>query len=206
MGFHTFDADKAERLERPGDRYRWVSAEELIGPLVGGEVEEEGDESDGGDEGAGERFGDAVVADLGSGTGFYTDDVAPHVGTVYGVDVQAEMHDFYREKGVPENVELVASDVADLPFADGELDGAFSTMTFHEFASPAAVAELARVFAPGARLVIFDWSAAGDGAHGPPADERYDADEAVEMLEAAGFEVRSAAERTETFAVVARAP
>ncbi|PHQ45658.1 SAM-dependent methyltransferase, partial [Halorubrum sp. C3] len=102
MGFHTFDADQAERLERPG-RYRWVSAEELVGPLVEADAE--------------------VVADLGSGTGFYTDDVAARVETVYGVDVQPEMHDQYREKGVPDGVELVTSDVADLPFADGELDG-----------------------------------------------------------------------------------
>ncbi|WP_418286018.1 class I SAM-dependent methyltransferase [Halorubrum sp. DTA46] len=192
MGFHTFDADKAARLERPEVRYRWVSAEELIGPLLAGAESASADLD--------------AVADLGSGTGFYTDDLAPHAETVYGVDVQAEMHEFYREKGVPENVELVASDVADLPFADGELDGAVSTMTYHEFASPAATAELARVLDPGAPLVIFDWSAAGDGEHGPSADERYAASDAVEALETEGFDIVTAAERTETFGVVARAP
>ena len=185
MGFHTFDVDRAAELERP-DRYRWVSAEELIGPLAAAGVD--------------------VVADLGSGTGFYTDDLAPHVETVYGVDLQPEMHDRYREKGVPENVELVASDVADLPFADGELDGAVSTMTYHEFASDAAVAELARVVRSGGPLVTFDWTAEGDGADGPPTDERFAAGDAVAALEAAGFEVDSASTRTETFAVVARAP
>jgi len=186
MGFHTFDVEKADRLEDPGVRYRWVSAEELIGPLA--------------------PTGSETVADLGSGTGFYTDDVAPHVETTYGVDLQTEMHEFYREKGVPENVALVASDVADLPFADGELDGAFSTMTYHEFASPAAVAELARVIDAGCPLVIFDWSAEGDGEHGPPVDERFAATDAVEALEAERFEIVFAAERTETFGVVARAP
>ena len=186
MGFHTFDAEQAERLERPGVRYRWVSAEEVIGGIA--------------------PAADAAVADLGSGTGFYTDDVAPHVGSVYGVDVQTEMHDLYREKGIPENVELVASDVSDLPFDDADLDGAFSTMTFHEFGTPAAIAELARVLATDARLAIFDWSADGDGDDGPPVDERYDADDAVEMLETAGFVVEDASTRTETFAVVARAP
>ena len=186
MGFHTFDVDKADRLEDPSVRYRWVSAEELIGPLA--------------------PTGSDIVADLGSGTGFYTDDVAPHVETVYGVDVQPEMHEFYREKGVPENVALVASDVADLPFTDGQLDGAFSTMTYHEFASPAAVAELARVIDTDGPLVIFDWSAAGRGEHGPPVDERFAADDAVDALETAEFEIVSAAERTETFGVVARSP
>ena len=190
MGFHTFDAERADRLERPADRYRWVSAEEILGALT----------ADRDDRAA------ATVADLGSGTGFYTDSVAPHVGTVYGVDVQAEMHAFYREKGVPESVELVESDVATLPFDDGELDAAFSTMTYHEFASDAAVAELARAVRSGGRLALFDWSAAGAGEHGPPADERFDASDAVAALEAAGFETVSASERTETFAVIARAP
>ncbi|MFD1569724.1 class I SAM-dependent methyltransferase [Halorubrum laminariae] len=186
MGFHTFDVERADRLERPGVRYRWVSAEEVIGGLA--------------------PAGDDAVADLGSGTGFYTDDVAPHVGTVYGIDVQAEMHDLYREKGVPENVELIASDVGDLPFDDDDLDGAFSTMTFHEFATPASIDELVRVLRPDARLAIFDWTADGDGDDGPPVDERYAASDAVEMLEAGGFAVESASTRTETFAVVARAP
>ena len=185
MGFHTFDADRADRLERP-DRYRWVSAEELVGPLI--------------------ETGAAVVADLGSGTGFYTDDAAAHVETVYGADVQPEMHDRYREKGVPENVELVASDVADLPFADGELDAAFSTMTYHEFAGPAAVAEVARVLRSDGRLAVFDWSADGDGGHGPPVDERFAVADARDALGDAGFEIERAATRTETFVVVARAP
>ncbi|MUW15018.1 methyltransferase domain-containing protein [Halorubrum sp. CBA1125] len=186
MGFHTFDADEADRLERPAARYRWVSAEELIGPLAPAEF--------------------AVLADLGSGTGFYTDDVAPHAETVYGVDVQAEMHAFYREKGVPDNVELVESDVADLPFEDGGLDGAFSTMTYHEFATPAALAELARVIRADGRLVLFDWSAAGDGDHGPPVAERFAVDDAIDASEDAGFAVERAETRTETFVVVARVP
>ncbi|ELZ41706.1 methyltransferase type 11 [Halorubrum saccharovorum DSM 1137] len=190
MGYHTFDAEKADRLERPAARYRWVSAEEVIGALTAERADREA----------------TTVADLGSGTGFYADAVAPHVETVYGVDVQAEMHAFYREKGVPENVELVESDVATLPFEDGELDAAFSTMTYHEFASDAAVAELARVLRSDGRLALFDWSAAGDGEHGPSTDERFDAGDAAAALEATGFEVLLASERTETFAVIARAP
>ncbi|MFC5133369.1 MULTISPECIES: class I SAM-dependent methyltransferase [Haloferacaceae] len=184
MGFHTFDADRAAKLEDP-ERYAWVSREELVDAV----------DPD-----------DDAVADLGSGTGFYTDDVAPHAGTVYGVDLQAEMHAAYREKGLPENVELVESDVADLPFAAGELDAAFSTMTFHEFADDDAVAEVARVLRAEGRFVVFDWSADGDAAAGPPLDERYDLADATAMLEGAGFEVVHGTTRTETFAVVALAP
>ncbi|GAA0522788.1 Methyltransferase domain-containing protein [Halorubrum aquaticum] len=185
MGFHTFDADRAAKLEDP-ERYAWVSREELIDAV--------------------DPAADGTVADLGSGTGFYTDDVAPHAGTVYGVDVQAEMHDRYREKGLPENVELVESDVADLPFDADALDAAFSTMTFHEFADDDAVTELARVLRTGGRLAVFDWSADGAEATGPPLEERYGLGDATAMLEAAGFEVAHGTTRTETFVVVARAP
>ena len=48
MGYHTFDVDRADALEDP-DRFRYCSAEELIAALA--------------------VSPDAVVADLGSGTG-----------------------------------------------------------------------------------------------------------------------------------------
>ncbi|MEF8814969.1 MAG: class I SAM-dependent methyltransferase, partial [Halovenus sp.] len=114
MGYHTFDAGRADKLEDAQDRYRSLSAEELRWALS--------------------PESDETVADLGSGTGFYTDDVAPAVDTVYAVDIQEAMHDYYREKGVPDNVDLVTSAVDDLPFDTSSLDGAFSTMTYHEFA------------------------------------------------------------------------
>ena len=183
MGFHTFDVDKAGRLEDPAKRYRSVSREELLGAL--------------------ELTGDETIADLGSGTGFYTDDVAPYAETVYAVDIQPEMHEFYREKGVPEGVELVTSSIEELPFDDGELDSAVSTMTYHEFASDDSLAELARVLRPGGRLVIVDWSVEGEGKSGPPVDERYSASEAAAALGEAGFEIETEQSRVETFVVVA---
>jgi len=184
MGFHTFDADRAAKLEDP-ERFRFCSREELLAGL--------------------DPDGDDRVADLGSGTGFYTREVAPFVDTVEAVDVQEEMHDAFREHGVPENVSLVTADVADLPFEDDALDGASSTMTFHEFATADSLAELHRVLAPGARLVVADWSAAGRGDEGPPLAERYDAAEAESLLADAGFDVRDATDRPETLFVVATA-
>lgn len=186
MGFHTFDAANAEKLDDAAARFRYVSAEELVWATDPTETD--------------------VLADLGSGTGFFTSKVAAHAGTVYGVDVQAAMHDHYRAKGTPENVELVTAEVADLPFDDGELDGAFSTMTYHEFASEAAIDEIGRVVASGGRVAIADWSAHGSGEAGPPVDERYSLDDAESAFEAGGFEVEFAASRPETFLLVVRAP
>ena len=186
MGFHTFDPEKAAKLEDAG-RYRYVSRDELLSYLGLAEGE--------------------TVADLGSGTGFYTDDVASYGErmdvSVHAVDVQDAMHDQYREKGVPENVALVTADIGDLPFEENELDTVFSTMTFHEFADGGSLAEVARVLRPGGRLVVADWSAEGRGEDGPSVDERYDLEAATEFVETAGLEVQRGEERAETFVLVA---
>ncbi|WP_306060785.1 class I SAM-dependent methyltransferase [Natronococcus wangiae] len=183
MGYHTFDAERADKLEEAGQRYQFISAEELLWAVS--------------------LSPDDTVADLGSGTGFFTDDVAPHAGEVYAVDVQEEMHEYYREKGVPENVVLVTSDVSDLPFDDGGVDAAFSTMTYHEFASDDVLAEVRRVLASHGRLVIVDWASTGTGEDGPPVDERYSADEATDALRDAGFTIEHEAVRPETFLLIA---
>lgn len=197
-GFHTFPVERADALEDPS-RYRYCSREELVS-MLGLEDQD-----------------DPTVADLGSGTGFYTDDVAPFTGTCYAVDVQSAMHDAYRKKGLPENVDCVTSRIESLPFPDDHLDGAFSTMTYHEFADPAiqsfdgsldsfhdeALTELARVIRPGGRLVTVDWSADGQGEDGPSVDERFSMTDVYRGLESAGFEVTWKDNRPETVALVA---
>ncbi|MDT3437929.1 methyltransferase domain-containing protein [Haloarcula sp. 1CSR25-25] len=185
MGYHTFEADRADKLEDAQQRYRFLSAEELRWALS----------ADSGE----------TVADLGSGTGFYTDEVAPDVDRVYAVDVQEAMHDYYREKGVPDNVDLVTSAVDDLPLDTGSLDAAFSTMTYHEFASEGALTEVARVLKPRGTFAIADWAATGSGRDGPPVDERFSAAEATEALRQHGFTVEFEAVRPETFLVVVSA-
>ena len=183
MGFHTFPIERADALEDPS-RYRFCSREELLEML--------------------EPATDDVVADLGSGTGFYSRDVAPFVDTLYAVDVQAAMHDRHREEGVSASVELVTAGIGSLPFDDGELDGAFSTMTHHEYATDETLAELARVIRTGGRLVTVDWSVTGNGEDGPPVDERFGPDEVASQLEDAGFSLERVHDRPETLAVVAR--
>ena len=188
MGFHTFPIERADKLEDPS-RYRFCSREELV-EMLGLEVGADAD-------------GDAVVADLGSGTGFYSRDVAPFVDTLYGVDIQDEMHERHREEGLAATVELLAAGVDSLPFEDGELDGAFSTMTHHEYATDETMAELARVIRAGGRLVTVDWSATGTGDDGPSMAERFGPDQVVGHLEGAGFSVERVHDRPETFAIAA---
>jgi len=183
MGSHTFDPGNADALEDV-TRYRFGSTEELVTALG--------------------AHGGMTAVDLGSGTGFYTDAVAPHVDRIHAVDVQEAMHDRYRAKGVPGNVDLVTAGAADLPFGDGAVDAAFSTMTFHEFADAPSLAEIGRVLAPGGRFVALDWSRHAAAEVGPPADHRVGVGDAATALAEAGFAVERATQRTETFLCVAR--
>ena len=178
---HTFDPEMADRLEDPS-RYRYCSRDELL-TLVDPEP------------------GD-LLADVGSGTGFYTRDVAPHAGRVLGLDLQPAMHDLFREHGLPGSVSLLTAEAERLPMADGSLDGAFTTMTFHEVATERALSELRRVLALGGRFATVDWSSEGEGEAGPPVGDRQSAESAAAMLDAAGFTIEHATERPETFALV----
>ena len=126
------------------------------------------------------------------------------MGSVVAIDLQSEMQAFYREKGVPDNVEQVLANAAAKPLADGSVDAAFATMVFHEAATEGSLAELYRVLVPGGRFVAVDWSAGGQGEAGPPRGDRFDVEEAAQLLSGAGFAVETASERGETFLLVAR--
>lgn len=174
---YTFDPESAHALEGD-DRFRYLSRDELVAALEG---------ASGG-----------TVADIGSGTGFYTREVAPFVEHLYAVDLQDEMHDHFAEREIPSNVELVLAPARSLPFETDNLDGLFSTMTYHEV-EESAPAEFARVVRSGGRIVVADWSRHGAGQRGPPLGERKSASGATEELEAVGFDVTRARERPETF-------
>lgn len=183
MAFHTYPLERAEALEDQS-RYRFCSREELLGALDPSPTD--------------------VVADLGSGTGFYTDDVAPFVEQCYAVDVQAGMHEFYRQKGIPGNVTPLTAAVDSMPLENGELDAAFTTMTYHEFSTPAALEEVRRVLTDDGLLVVVDWSSDGGGEEGPSLDERFNLNVAREQLTDAGFTEIDGRTRPETFILVVR--
>jgi ubiquinone/menaquinone biosynthesis C-methylase UbiE len=181
MSPHRFDPDSAAALEELA-RFRYLSRDELVAAL----------DPDPGD----------VVGDIGSGTGFYTREIAPFVGEIHAVDMQEQMHEHFRDHGLPENVTQVLAKADDMPFEDGFFDGLYSTMTFHEY-DDGGVDELHRVLDPGGRLVVADWSQTGDGERGPPLEARFDTPTATDIVERAGFEIESARSRPETFFIEA---
>lgn len=181
---HRFDPAAADKLEDT-ERYRFLSRDELVGTLA----------PDPGD----------VVADIGSGTGFYSRDVAPFVDTVVAVDLQPAMHGAFRSSGLPSNAVQVLAKADSLPFVDEAFDGVFSTMTLHEF-DTGAPSELHRVLAAGGRLVVIDWSGEGSGERGPPLEARLEPDAAAAFVGGAGFEVVDTRSRPETFVIVGVKP
>jgi ArsR family transcriptional regulator len=101
---------------------------------------------------------DAVVGDLGCGSGRVAAALAPFVARVVGVDASPQMLAVARDRvdrfG---NVELRAGTLEQLPLEDASLDLALVVHVLHHVGNPReAFAELARVLRPGARLVVAD--------------------------------------------------
>ena len=181
---HRFDPAAADKLEDT-ERYRYLSRDELVEAL-------DPDSED-------------RIADIGSGTGFYSRDLASFVERVVAVDLQPAMHGAFRSAGLPPNVIQVLAKADSLPFVDAAFDGLFSTMTLHEF-DRGAPTELYRVLASDGRLVVVDWSGAGAGERGPPLESRLEPATAADLVEGAGFEVIETRSRPETFVIVGLKP
>jgi ubiquinone/menaquinone biosynthesis C-methylase UbiE len=98
------------------------------------------------------------LLDLSCGTGAASRQAAPLVTSVTGVDLSSEMirEATDRSDGVG-NVTFEVADAEALPFADGSFTAVLCSNAFHHYPEPArALAEMARVLAVSARLVIGD--------------------------------------------------
>jgi len=104
---------------------------------------------------------DAVVLDLGCGTGATLERLAPWVRTAIGVDREPAMlrAAAQRLRGTG-NVELRQGSLQALPLDDGVADVALCTLVLHHVDSPAEVfREVRRVLAPGGRFLLVDMAA-----------------------------------------------
>ena len=105
--------------------------------------------------------GDERALDAGTGAGTLALALAPLVREVVGVDIVPELLERARA-GAPDNVTFVEGDVTKLPFDSGTFDLSCSRRTLHHIARPErAVAELARVTAPGGQVFVDDQIAPG---------------------------------------------
>jgi ubiquinone/menaquinone biosynthesis C-methylase UbiE len=103
------------------------------------------------------------LADIGCGPGRLVTLIAQEDSSlqVIGVDTADEMIRTARANaaamGLSERVEFRKGEVGALPFADGEIDFAVSTLSLHHWSDPAGgLAEISRVLRPGGELLLFD--------------------------------------------------
>lgn len=137
--------------------------------------------------------GDEDVLDLGSGTGFYTDRIAALTkGNVYAVELQHELIEHYRERGVPPNVRVIHGDITALPVAPAakevtlqpaSVDVACSIATWHETGDKLDLRSLMRILRPQGKLVVMDWRKDPESWEcGPREVIRYTKEEVAEAL------------------------
>ncbi len=142
---------------------------------------------------------DAVIADIGAGSGYFTRRLAAQVpeGRVYAVDVDGQFEDYLRANreawGTP-NIEphLAHYDDPMLPVAG--IDMVFTANTYAFIRDRVAYFQKVReALKPGGHLVIIDFrpEAVVPGDIAPDPTHRIGRDAAVEELASAGFRVVS---------------
>lgn len=135
----------------------------------------------------------AVIADIGAGTGMFSEQfarLAPSA-TVYAFDTDQRMLDWIAEKrgGLVRSGRVVPALSAEsaLPMADGSVDLAVMINMHHELEDAAAMyGEVARILRPGGQVLVVDW-ADRETPKGPPLAVRSSALEIGEVLAGAGL-------------------
>jgi precorrin-6B methylase 2/cytochrome c553 len=107
----------------------------------------------------------ATVADVGSGTGYFTWRLAEQVGPkgkVYAVDVQQSMLDLTKKAVAARkltNVEYVLATDSSARLPERSVDLVFIAYAYHEFGDPdAMMASIRRALKPGGRVVILEYA------------------------------------------------
>lgn len=104
--------------------------------------------------------------DAGTGTGRMLELIAPHAVRAVGIDVSPDMLAIARDRLLRadiHNAQVRLADTYRLPFPNGAAGAGFDVVLFHQVLHylddpGAAVAEAARVMAPGGRLLIADFA------------------------------------------------
>jgi cyclopropane fatty-acyl-phospholipid synthase-like methyltransferase len=133
---------------------------------------------------------DAVVADIGSGTGYFAVRLAHMVpkGRVYGADVSPDMVKFLNERAAKEKLSNLGSHRAGEadPRLPAKVDLALMVDTYHHVAHRAAYFErLKKALKPGGRVAIIDFRL--DSPTGPPAEHRVAPERVAAEMARAGY-------------------
>ncbi|MES2659032.1 MAG: class I SAM-dependent methyltransferase [Verrucomicrobiota bacterium] len=105
----------------------------------------------------------AVIADIGAGSGYYSFRIAPKVplGRVVAVDIQQEMLDFLKKRAVELKIMNVVphlGTVSGVDLPEESLDAALMVDSYHEFSEPAEMlASLFNSLKPGGRIFLLEY-------------------------------------------------
>lgn len=133
---------------------------------------------------------DAVVADIGSGTGYFSIRLAHFVpkGRVFGVDTEPDMVKYLADRAKRDglsNVTAVAGQPDD-PHLPAKADLVMMVDVYHHVADRSQYFRRVRnALKPGGRVAIIDFKQ--DTPMGPPASQRIAPDRVKAELDAAGY-------------------
>jgi ubiquinone/menaquinone biosynthesis C-methylase UbiE len=142
---------------------------------------------------------DSIIADIGSGTGFFAIPASKRVpkGQIYAIDIQDEMHMTLTDKIDDQkisNIKTILSKENHIPLEGSGVDLAYIGNTLHELKDLYTLKEVHRILKPGSRLIAVDWKKK-ETPMGPPVNHRLSREEAVEKIESAGFQVTQAGDQ-----------
>lgn len=135
-----------------------------------------------------------VVADIGSGSGYYTRRLAKAVlpgGKVYGVDIQPEMNALLeancKKEGIT-NVEVVLGEEADPKLPANSIDWMILVDVYHEFQQPKPMlAKMLEALKPGGHVALVEYRLLGDTAAHIKKEHRMSVEQVLAEWEPAGF-------------------
>jgi SAM-dependent methyltransferase len=134
---------------------------------------------------------DAVVADLGAGSGYFSFRIAASLpaGRVVALDIDPEMVRHITAKATAEKVPNVQALLADpaAPMIPPDTTLALVVDVLHHVPAPAAwLAHVASQLKPGAQLAVIEFRM-GDVPVGPPDKHKLSKERLLEMAQAAGL-------------------
>jgi SAM-dependent methyltransferase len=174
----TFDPKRWERLEAP-ERQLIVPYNSIQAAL--------------------EPYGDRIVADIGSGTGYFsfallnTPTPPQHI---HAIDLSDQMNQRFSqrlaERQLLDKVTFHEGSGEKIPLSDGLMDIVMMGHVFHEFSDPLKAAQEAfRILRDSGRLLVVDWEIPTQKdtppEAGPPYEHRCSEEEVRQYLLEAGF-------------------